>query len=410
MEKHVNSKGKTLIGWDEILEGGLAPNAVVMSWRGEQGGIDAAKQNHTVIMTPGGYVYLDHSQTKKEDSVTIGGYLPLETVYGYDPVPKDLPTDKAKFVLGAQGNLWTEYISNARKVEYMIFPRMSALSEVLWTPKQNKDWNDFQKRLPTQFKRYELWKANYSKAFYQLKSTVSSTSKNDGLNWALDSRLKCKGCEIKLTEMVPDRRKDPSLGIYLDSTYEYRSPITIRNSRRFEAVLLDNKKVVDQLVEDFYITKATGKKISLTKDPIATYPGEGGAFGLVNGLESTNGIISSEWLGWRGDDMEAVIDLSKSQSINKVQVHALSRGGSRVYPPVELQVQTSTDGNNFSSAGSTTQFEQDANEPSGNMTVTFNAANTRFVKVIAKNYQKIPEGKTGAGDPALMLIDEIVVE
>jgi hexosaminidase len=108
--------------------------------------------------------------------------------------------------------------------------------------------------------------------------------------------------------------------------------------------------------------------------------------------------------------MEAVVDLSKNQSINKVQVHALSRGGSRVYPPVELQVQTSADGNNYSSAGSTTQFEQDANEPSGNMKVTFNATNARYVKVIAKNYQKIPEGKTGAGDPALMLIDEIVVE
>ena len=114
-----------------------------MSWRGEQGGIQAAKENHNVIMTPGGYVYLDHSQTKNEDSVTIGGYTPLETTYNYEPVPKELPADKSQFVLGAQGNVWTEYMGNVRKVEYMIFPRLSALSEVLWTPKEKKGFQRF---------------------------------------------------------------------------------------------------------------------------------------------------------------------------------------------------------------------------------------------------------------------------
>ncbi len=172
MEKYLNSKGKTLIGWDEILEGGLAPNAWVMSWRGEQGGIDAAKQNHNVIMTPGGYVYLDHSQTKNEDSVTIGGYTPVEKTYGYEPVPKELNAEQAKYIKGAQGNVWTEYMQNPSKVEYMIFPRMSALSEVLWSPKEKKNWKDFEKRLQTQFKRYGLWKANYSKAYFDLESTI----------------------------------------------------------------------------------------------------------------------------------------------------------------------------------------------------------------------------------------------
>lgn len=165
MEKYVNSKGKILIGWDEILEGGLAPNAMVMSWRGEQGGIAAAKEKHNVIMTPGNPVYFDHSQTKQEDSVTIGGYNPIEKVYAYEPVPKELSAEESKYVLGAQANLWTEYIGNARKVDYMLFPRISALAEVLWSPKAKKNWDDFAKRMKTQEKRYDLMGINYSRAF-----------------------------------------------------------------------------------------------------------------------------------------------------------------------------------------------------------------------------------------------------
>jgi len=165
MEKYLNSKGKTLIGWDEILEGGLAPNAMVMSWRGEAGGIAAAKEKHKVIMTPGNPVYFDHSQTKQEDSVTIGGYNPIEKVYAYEPVPKELSAEESKYVLGAQANMWTEYMKNTQKVEYMLFPRISALSEVLWSPKDKKNWDDFVMRMKTQVKRYDLMGINYSKAF-----------------------------------------------------------------------------------------------------------------------------------------------------------------------------------------------------------------------------------------------------
>ncbi|WP_316632256.1 beta-N-acetylhexosaminidase [uncultured Flavobacterium sp.] len=161
MEKYINKKGRILIGWDEILEGGLAPNAIVMSWRGEEGGIAAAKENHQVIMTPGSHVYLDHSQTKNEKQVTIGGFLPLETVYGYEPIPKELNEQQAKYVLGAQGNVWTEYMANPAKVEYMIFPRLSALSEVLWSSKESKNWTEFQTKIETMKKRYTIWGANY---------------------------------------------------------------------------------------------------------------------------------------------------------------------------------------------------------------------------------------------------------
>lgn len=166
IEKYLNSKGKQIIGWDEILEGGLAPNATVMSWRGEKGGIEAAKQKHNVIMTPGGWVYFDHSQTKNEDSVTIGGYTTVQKVYGYEPVPAELSAEDSKYVLGAQANVWTEYMRYPAKVEYMIFPRMSALSEVLWSAKEARNWPDFEKRMLVDFKRYEWWGVTYSKAFF----------------------------------------------------------------------------------------------------------------------------------------------------------------------------------------------------------------------------------------------------
>ena len=166
IEKYLNSKGRQIIGWDEILEGGLAPNATVMSWRGEQGGIEAARQKHNVIMTPGAWMYFDHSQDKKEDSVTIGGYTTVQKVYSYEPIPKELSADDAKYVWGAQANIWTEYMNNVSKVEYMIFPRMSALSEVLWSQQSQRNWDRFDQKLRAEFKRYDWWKVNYSKAYF----------------------------------------------------------------------------------------------------------------------------------------------------------------------------------------------------------------------------------------------------
>ena len=177
MEKYINSKGKTIIGWDEILEGGLAPNALVMSWRGEQGGIDAAKQKHYVMMTPVSHVYFDYSQSSKDDSLTIGGLTTVQKVYSYEPVPKELTAEESTYILGAQANLWTEYIVSPSKVEYMIFPRMTALSEVLWSRKDKRNWNEFEGRLKKQFGRYDLWKVQYSKAYLDPESGIRQQTK-----------------------------------------------------------------------------------------------------------------------------------------------------------------------------------------------------------------------------------------
>lgn len=164
IEKYINSKGRKIIGWDEILEGGLAPNATVMSWRGEDGGIDAAKQNHDVVMTPSRWCYLDHYQdTTGTEPLAIGGYLPVSKVYSYEPVPPQLSQEEAKHILGAQGNVWTEYMATPEHVEYMVYPRASAMAEVVWSPKGSRDYNDFLRRMDHHLKYLDALHVNYAK-------------------------------------------------------------------------------------------------------------------------------------------------------------------------------------------------------------------------------------------------------
>lgn len=171
IEKFVNSKGRSIIGWDEILEGGLSPNATVMSWRGEEGGIAAARQSHNVIMTPSnGGLYLDHAQSRVGEPLSIGGYTPLSATYSYNPTPTALTPDQQKFIMGVQANLWTEYIPTESKVEYMLYPRLLALSEVAWTPLANKNFKDFSEvRLPGQLAYLD--KNNYN---YRVPSAIGT--------------------------------------------------------------------------------------------------------------------------------------------------------------------------------------------------------------------------------------------
>jgi hexosaminidase len=167
MEKYLNAKGKQLIGWDEILEGGLAPNAVVMSWRGVEGGVKAATLKHAVVMTPGKPCYFDHYQSKDrtKEPLAIGGYNPLENVYAYNPIPPKLPAGDRKYILGAQGNVWTEYITSFKQVEYMAVPRMIALSEVLWSPAGQKNYGDFVRRLKAHTALLDKMQVNYARHF-----------------------------------------------------------------------------------------------------------------------------------------------------------------------------------------------------------------------------------------------------
>lgn len=173
MEKYINGKGKTLIGWDEILEGGLAPNAMVMSWRGEAGGIEAARQKHQVIMSPNSHLYFDHYQGKSAlEPLAIGGYTILEKVYSYNPTPDVLSTEEAAYIKGVQANLWTEYIPTTEQVIYMTIPRMAALSEIAWTQPEQKSWDDFKRRMERQYQRYDNMGIPYAKSAYTVKQTI----------------------------------------------------------------------------------------------------------------------------------------------------------------------------------------------------------------------------------------------
>jgi hexosaminidase len=167
MEKFINAKGRKLIGWDEILEGGLSDNATVMSWRGVEGGIAAAKMRHDAVMSPGSHCYFDHYQSKdrKKEPLSIGGFTDLKKVYSYEPTPAELNEEEAKHILGAQANVWTEYITTSKQVEYMAYPRAIALSEVVWSPKDNKNFEDFEQRLQFIFKRLQILNVNYAKHF-----------------------------------------------------------------------------------------------------------------------------------------------------------------------------------------------------------------------------------------------------
>ncbi len=183
IEKFLNSKGRQIIGWDEILEGGLAPNAAVMSWRGEEGGIAAAKSGHNVVMSPVSHLYLDYSQGDRDsEPLNIGGYLPLEKVYSYKPTPDVLSAEEGQYIMGAQGNLWTEYLPTSDSREYMIFPRISALAEVVWSGEKHKDWESFQKRIPQQLERYNLQDINYATTIYNVEIRAEYQEKSKDFN------------------------------------------------------------------------------------------------------------------------------------------------------------------------------------------------------------------------------------
>src|SRR5688572_9357401 len=406
MEKYINAKGKTLIGWDEILEGGLAPNAVVMSWRGEQGGIEAARQKHEVIMTPTTYVYLDYSQTDNEDSIVIGGYLPLEKVYSYEPIPAELNEEQSKYVLGAQANVWSEYMSNPRKVEYMIFPRLTALSEVFWSQKEKKNWSDFEQRLQLQLKRYDLWKANYSRAHYDLKATVIPSPDFDGVLWKLETKNPL--AEIKTVSHFGGRAYE----LKFSEGNKYTAPIPVKSTQLVAAIAMVNGKAISNPIsQNILFNKATGKKITLTMQPSNTYKGDG-AFTLVNGVQNEKGFAKSkEFLGFSGTDCEAVIDLGKEEKISNVIVHCLNNPGNWIHRPLTLEVFISTNGTDFISAGLTDDFTvKTKGLETGTMKVAFDPKNTRYVKIVIKNAGQIPAGNAGEGNPAWLFVDEIEIK
>lgn len=426
IEKYLNNKGRSIIGWDEILEGGLAPNATVMSWRGEEGGIAAAKDNHDVIMTPGSHCYLDHSQTKNEDSLTIGSYLPLEKVYAYEPVPAVLNEAQAKHILGAQGNVWTEYMNYPSKVEYMIFPRMSALSEVLWTPKDKRNWNDFEKRIPGLISRYEFWGANYSSAYYDLVPTVIPSKESGKVLFKLETKDKKLSInymddELKSQMMLPQKNAEGKMvdtlsDIYWGEGKTYKEPILISSNNTILASSYKGKEQISNtVVQKFMFNKATGKKITLVNQPSKNYPGDG-AFTLVNGVQNEKGLArSNEFLGFLGKDLDAMIDLDMvGMDVSKVVIHVLDQNGSWIYLPSAVEVTYLPNMDLTPEIIAAAPKETKIIDPvkdKGAKTIVIDAKHhCRYLHVVVKNFGTIPSGNPGAGNAAWLFADEIEVE
>lgn len=397
IEKFVNSKGRSIIGWDEILEGGLAPNAAVMSWRGTEGGIAAAKEKHNVVMTPGSHCYFDYYQgNPKSEPLAIGGYIPVDKVYQFDPVPSALNENEKHFILGAQGNLWTEYIDNEKKVEYMVFPRISALSEVVWTYPKERNFEHFRTRLIQHFNWYDRLGINYSKSLFELKMEVIQSESNNSINvlilGAPDTEIRYSTDSSKLS----------------DQSLQYTAPICISTSGTLRVgVFKDGVLYGPELTQEFKINLATGKNIKLTTPPHENYR-QGGAMTLVDGILGRIPWFGGEWLGFSGKNCEAIIDLKSIQPIQRVIVDVLNAEYSWIYLPKSTEVFISDDGVSYTSVIKLEEHEI----KSMNRQLVLEIGNlpARYVKVIVENLGIIPEGKPGAGSDAWLFVDEISVE
>ncbi len=399
MEKFLNSKGRRIIGWDEILEGGLAPNATVMSWRGTEGGIAAAKQGHDVIMTPTDFCYLDYYQSQDpNEPLAIGGYLPLDKVYSYNPDPADLTPEQHKHVLGVQCNLWTEYIPDMAKLEYMAYPRACAIAEIAWSPQANRNYDDFVGRLAQHLKRLQAMGVNAANKLYDVKTSIAA---GDGKGVSLALSPKMEGIEIRYT-------LDGSAPTASSPLYE--KPFLMEKTGVVKALPFEGGQAAGQGAEmDFKLHKAAGKAITLTNLPKEKYSGNGPG-SVINGVTGPSEHYGGpEWLGFEGKDFDAVIDLGAETDLNSLSMRFFNGPGQWVYPPKSLEVSTSDDGKAFKSLGRNDSIKGGESKIVEVM-LPLNQVKARYLKVHVGRFGVIPADAQGAGNEAWLFVDEITVE
>lgn len=394
--KFLQTKNKKLIGWDEILEGGIADDAAIMSWRGYAGGVQAAKLKHDVVMTPTAYCYFDYYQSSSpSEPLAIGGYLPLEMVYRFEPVADVLTADEAKYILGTQGNLWTEYIDSWKKVEYMTMPRMAAIAEVGWTAKEKKDYNSFASRLSSHTKLLGFLGVNHSKAFYDISTRVTPNG-DRGINVELLSSY--PNGQIRYTMNMSDP---------VASSPVFNSKLSFDQSMMLKAALFEGPQQRGNVFSQRYLVNyATGKEVTLKDQPDPEYA-KGGAFTLVNGLLGNLPWNGNDWLGFQKTGLEATIDLAITREISQVNVDVLSDSVTWIYPPSSLEVFISDNNVDFVSVGKLDGMQ--IKKAGRQLAVKFSKRATRYVKVVAATMGKIPDGAPGAGKDSWLMVDEIQV-
>ncbi|MCB0453202.1 MAG: family 20 glycosylhydrolase, partial [Aequorivita sp.] len=395
IEKFVNAKGKKIIGWDEILEGGLAPNATVMSWRGTQGGIDAAKQKHDVIMTPNSHAYFDYYQSDKPgEPLAIGGFIPLKKVYSFNPIPKELDAEESKYILGAQANLWTEYIDSEEKVEYMVFPRIFALSEVTWSgPSENleKDYPEFLTRVENFMTRLDALNINYANHLYEIEGRI----------------LKENG-QVFYELTTPTPGKEIRYSVNNSETKGYSKPILIEENSKISANVFKNgEKVGSDFSEEIMYHKGITAKISLNIPPNPAYA-VGGKEALINGIQGSDTRYGDkEWLGFWGDDLEITIDFGKETEINSVNLRFYDAPGQWIHAPKKVNLWIDLiDGRTVATTGLIEKIDTSNMATLKFDLLTKQIIKTFKIKLVIPNYGIIPEGQQGAGNKAWTFIDE----
>mgnify|MGYP004554845679 FL=1 len=398
---YLKSLGRNTIGWDEILEGGLAEGATVMSWRGESGGIAAAKQHHDVVMTPNSYLYFDYYQSldKANEPLAIGGYLPLETVYSYEPMPKELTADEARHIIGVQANIWTEYMPTFKQMQYMALPRLAALSEVQWSQPALKDYNSFTNRLTEFTHLYDRLGYNYAKHLYNVAIHVDSDNK-----WReiLIHMTTAGNAEIRYTLDGTEPTANSTL---------YTGAIVLQKSAKIRAAAFRDGKRSSVTSQDISFNKATACPVELLQPTHKNYTYKGGAT-LTDGLLGDKGFGTGRWLGFSGNDLEAVIDLKQNTDVSSVSLNTCVDKGSWIFDARNIEVSVSADGKSFTKVASKSLPALEEQTPDNIYTyeLTFPQTTTRYVKVTATSEHNIPEWHGGKGKPAFLFVDEISIK
>lgn len=396
----LTSRGRKMIGWDETLEGGLAPGAVVMSWRGENGAIEAARQGHDAIMTPMSHCYFDFYQSLDRDNepLAIGGYTPVEKVYSFNPTPDVLTDEEKNHVIGVQANMWTEYIPEFNHVQYMELPRMAALSEVQWTEADKKDYEDFTQRIPQLVKLYETNGYRYADHIFELKSTLTPDNENN---------------VVTVTFSTID---DAPVYYTLDGTdpteasTRYTGPVSLNETAIIKGVAVRPAGKTKITVDSINFNKATTRAVTLESEPHKSYSAHG-ASTLVDGILGSISFSDGNWLGFYNTPLVATVDLGEVTEIKQVSVRTYVDTGSWIFDTTGITVEVSDDGRDFKTVVSAVYPVEDhmVLEIRTHTLDLPEAASARYVRVKADCLQAVPAWLHESCNPAFVFVDEIMI-
>ncbi|MCM1348664.1 MAG: glycoside hydrolase family 20 protein [Firmicutes bacterium] len=403
--QHANNtlaaRNRKMIGWDEILEGGLFPGATVMAWRGAEAAAETAKQGHDAILTPTNFCYFDYCQSPNPElePLGIGGYVPVEKVYSLEPVSSELTPEQAKHIIGAQANLWTEYIPTFSHAQYMELPRLAAMSEVQWTQPDQKDYAYFTKRLPQLIDQYKNLGYNYAKHVFDVQGRLDSDPANHAII-ATFSTVDDAPIYYTLDGSVPT-----------EASIRYTNPVKINETAKIRAVVIRPDGRSREWTDSVSFNKATSSTVTLANEPHSRYASTGPGI-LTDGRFGGEAFNTGQWLGFNGADLDATIDLGTEQEISSVKFTALVNTPNWIFDTPEVIIEVSNDGKDFTKVADET-FPEDTDHrivlrPH---TVKFTPTAARYVRVKARHLDKIPAWHgVGEGKPAFIFVDELVVD